>query len=379
MKYLPLKSWNLETESPLIISGPCSIETPEQLDQTVAGLVAAGIKIIRGGVWKPRTRPNSFEGVGALAFPWIKNAKEKYGVKFAIEVAAPQHVETALQHGIDMLWIGARSTANPFTVQDIADALKGVDIPVWVKNPVSPDLSLWIGALERIEQAGIKRIGAIHRGFSNFHDQKFRNSPLWQIPIELKSLFPDLPLLNDPSHICGVRSLIPSISQTALDLNYDGLIIESHINPDLAWSDAEQQLTPAKLKELLSQLKTRKVSIDDPVALSHLEEIREQIDAVDRELLEVMGRRMSLVEKAGLYKKINNVAIFQIERWKNVFKTRPNWAKSMGLDPEFAKELYKLVHTASIKKQTEVMEASVKEKVSVYPPTLQFVSPKPKN
>ncbi|WP_143960108.1 bifunctional 3-deoxy-7-phosphoheptulonate synthase/chorismate mutase type II [Litoribacter populi] len=348
--------WNQGFSYPLYIAGPCSVETPEQLDQTVDHLVQQGIRTIRAGVWKPRTRPNSFEGVGAIALPWIQEVKEKHGVKFAIEVASPAHVEEALKAGIDVIWIGARSTVNPFTVQDIADSLKGVDIPVLIKNPINPDLALWIGAIERIAQAGITNIGAIHRGFSNFNDTKYRNSPTWQIPIELKSLFPDLPLLCDPSHICGNRDLIPHIAQKALDLSFDGLIIESHVNPDKAWSDGAQQLTPSDLGGLLHQLKTRKVALDDPELQSQLDIIREQIDDVDREILELLSQRMSLVEKVGQYKKLNNVAILQMERWNKVFQTRPEWAKALNLKESFAKDLFKLIHTESIKKQTEVME-----------------------
>ncbi|MDO9554583.1 bifunctional 3-deoxy-7-phosphoheptulonate synthase/chorismate mutase type II [Rhodonellum sp.] len=356
LKTYPLKDWGHDIQNPLIIAGPCSVETAEQLDKTVEGLAKQGVKIIRAGVWKPRTRPNTFEGVGSIAFPWIQEAKEKYKVKFAVEVASPAHVEEALKNNIDLLWIGARSTANPFTVQDIADSLKGVDIPVLIKNPINPDLALWIGALERIHQAGITKIGAIHRGFSNFNDTHFRNSPMWQIPIEFKTRFPDIPLINDPSHICGKRALIPQVAQMALDLNFDGLMIESHFHPDSAWSDAEQQLRPEDLGLLLASLKTRQVFVDDLAFASQLQSIREQIDDTDREILELLSRRMGLVEKVGEYKKINNVAVFQIERWKKVFQTRPEWATALNLNPEFVKELYKMIHTESIKKQTEVME-----------------------
>lgn len=355
LKINKLENWDVPIGSPLIIAGPCSVETPMQLDKTVEALVNKGIQIIRAGVWKPRTRPNSFEGVGSIGLSWIKDVKSKYGVKFAIEVAAPQHVDQALEAGIDMLWIGARSTANPFTVQEIANSLKGVNIPVLVKNPVNPDLALWIGALERIHQAGIRNLGAIHRGFSNFNDKLFRNSPTWQIPLELRTSFPEIPLINDPSHICGRRDLIPQISQMALDLNFDGLMIESHIDPDHAWSDAAQQLTPEALSELLSKLETRLVTIDNPFFESQLEIIRGHIDEVDRDLLEVLSRRMSLVEKAGVYKKQNNVAIFQMERWKKVFETRQQWAEALQINQEFIKELFNLIHTESIKKQEEIM------------------------
>jgi chorismate mutase len=278
---------NPSKKLPKIIAGPCSVETPEQLDQTVKGLVELGVKIIRGGVWKPRTRPGSFEGVGEIAFPWIKEIKEKYAVEFAIEVASPYHVELALKHGIDILWIGARSTVNPFTVQEIANALKGTTVPVYVKNPVNPDVALWMGALERIGQAGERHIGAIHRGFSNFNDKRFRNSPMWQIPLELKTEFPDLEILTDPSHICGQRETLAGIAQIAIDLNFDGLMIESHIQPALAWSDAAQQLTPEALGHLIRGLSLKKTDEPNPLFQSQLEELREKIDHVDREILEV--------------------------------------------------------------------------------------------
>jgi len=356
------ENWGMNLQNPLIIAGPCSVETPEQLDKTVSGLVDQGVKIIRGGVWKPRTRPGNFEGVGAIALPWIKEVKEKYGVKFAIEVANPNHVEQALDAGIDLLWIGARTTVNPFAIQEIADSLKGVEIPVFVKNPVNPDLALWIGALERLDQAGLKRIGAIHRGFSNFNDTKYRNSPMWQLPIELKTKFPNLPLLNDPSHIGGKRDLLFNIAQMAYDLNFDGLIVESHIDPDKAWSDAAQQLTPEAFGVMLKRLKTRNSGLENPIFKHQLEQLREQIDEVDRELLEVITRRMNLVAQVGEYKKSNNLTVFQIERWKKVFKTRAEWAQAMNLNPEFVKEVFKLIHTESINKQTEIMEGTKLEK-----------------
>ena len=361
---LSVKNWDLGLEVPLYIAGPCSVETPEQLDLTVKALVDEGVKVIRGGVWKPRTRPNSFEGVGNISLPWIKEVKEKYKVKFAIEVASPIHVDEALKFGIDIFWIGARSTVNPFTVQEIANSLKGVDIPVLVKNPVNADLALWIGALERFHHTGIKKLGAIHRGFSNFNDKTYRNSPMWQIPLGLKTHLPEIPLLNDPSHISGRRDLILQISQMALDLNFDGLMIESHIDPDKAWSDAAQQLRPSDLGQLFRTLKTRNVSIDNPLFQSQLDLIREQIDDVDREILEILSRRMSLVEKAGEYKKLNNVAVFQMERWKKVFETRPEWAEALRLNPDFAKDLFQLIHTESIKKQTEVKERSDHPKIT---------------
>ncbi|WP_237563104.1 bifunctional 3-deoxy-7-phosphoheptulonate synthase/chorismate mutase type II [Algoriphagus kandeliae] len=343
-------------QKPLIIAGPCSIETPEQLEQTVKGLVQQGISIIRGGVWKPRTRPGSFEGLGGIALPWIQEIKQKYPVKFAIEVASASHVEEGLKAGIDVFWIGARSTVNPFTVQEIAESLKGVNIPVMIKNPVNPDLSLWIGAVERIMKAGINDLAVVHRGFSNFRDTVHRNSPLWQIPIEFRTQFPELMMINDPSHIAGKRSLVPVIAQKALDLNFDGLMIESHINPDQAWTDAAQQLTPADLQVMLQHLKTRKVHFEGSEALNQLEDIRQQIDQADHDLLEALHRRMELIEKIGEYKKLNNVAVLQLERWQEILKTRPDWAQKLGINPELIAEIFGLLHQESIRKQTEILD-----------------------
>lgn len=359
--------WNCELDKPLIISGPCSVETKDQLDKTVSQLVEKGIRIIRGGVWKPRTRPNSFEGVGEVALPWIQEIKTKYEVSFAIEVASPYHVEKALNFGIDMFWIGARSTANPFTVQEIANSLTGVDIPIWVKNPINPDIALWVGALERIHQAGIKKLGAIHRGFSNYNERTYRNSPMWQIPLSLKTQFPDLPLINDPSHISGRRDLIFPISQMAMDLNFDGLIIESHYSPSTAWSDSAQQITPEDLSTLLSKLDTRIETISNPILASQLELIRDQIDDLDSELLEILSRRMRLVEEAGEYKKCNNVSIFQRKRWKKIFETRPEWGLGLDVNPHFVKDLFQLIHTESIKRQEEIMGEKAKGEQSNSP------------
>lgn len=343
-------------QKPLIIAGPCSIETPDQLEQTVKALVQQGISIIRGGVWKPRTRPGSFEGLGGIALPWIQDIKANYPVKVAIEVASADHVEEALKAEIDILWIGARSTVNPFTVQEIAESLKGVDIPILIKNPVNPDLSLWIGAVERIQKAGITDLAVVHRGFSNFRDTLHRNSPLWQIPIEFRTHFPDLMMINDPSHISGKRDLVPIIAQKALDLNFDGLMIESHINPDQAWTDAAQQLTPEDLGNLLQQLKTRKVYFEGSEALNQLEDIRQQIDQADHDLLEALHRRMELIEKIGEYKKLNNVAVLQLERWQEILKTRPDWAEKLGINPDLIAEIFGLLHQESIRKQTEIMD-----------------------
>lgn len=343
-------------DQPFIIAGPCSVETPEQLRMTVDQLVQEGIHWIRGGVWKPRTRPGSFEGVGKIALPWIKAVKTEFPVKFTIEVASAYHVELALKHDIDMLWIGARSTVNPFTVQEIADALQGVDIPVMVKNPIHPDLSLWLGAIERFQKAGISQLAAIHRGFSNPRDQVYRNSPHWQIPIDFRRVFPEIPMICDPSHISGKRELVPIVSQKALDLSFDGLMIESHIKPDQAWSDAAQQLLPQDLGKMLRNLKTRKIRFEGDEMRSQLDEIRTQIDQADHELIEAIHRRMTLIEKIGEYKKLNNVAVLDIKRWKEIFETRPVWGQEMGINEELIQELFGLIHQESVRKQTEILD-----------------------
>jgi len=351
---MEIKNW-YNDKKPWIIAGPCSAETEEQLMDTVGELYAQGIQTIRAGVWKPRTRPNSFEGVGKAAFPWIKAAKEKFPVKFAIEVASAHHVELALENNIDYLWIGARTTVNPFNVQEIADALKGVkDIPVFVKNPVNPDLNLWIGALERIQQAGVEQLGAIHRGFSTYQESVYRNIPLWQIPIDLKSRFPELLLINDPSHIAGKHDLLFEIAQKAMNLQFDGLIIESHIDPKNAWSDAAQQLTPNALKELLKKLEYRTATLPNEAFQNELEKIRDAIDETDKELLEVIARRFELVRKVGAYKKEKNVAIFQLERWQKILENRPEWGTALKLAPPFVKEIYQSIHDESIRLQTDI-------------------------
>ncbi|MDA0196454.1 MAG: bifunctional 3-deoxy-7-phosphoheptulonate synthase/chorismate mutase type II [Bacteroidetes bacterium] len=341
----------------MIISGPCSAESEEQLLETCQGLKNEGIEIMRAGIWKPRTRPNNFEGHGATALDWVAQVKKELNVKFAVEVANPQHVELSLKAGVDILWIGARSTVNPFTVQEIADALRGVDIPVLIKNPINPDLALWLGAFERINNVGITKLGAIHRGFSSLQESQYRNVPAWRIPIELKSKFPELPILCDPSHICGNRELLLDISQKALDLNYDGLIIESHRDPDNAWSDASQQVTPKRLGEIVRALKIKAMTSDNSDFINILEELREQIDESDRDILESLARRMSLVEKIGEYKKSNDVTIFQVNRINDIFKSRKEWGSAMNLSEDFVEELYKIVHIASVKRQTEIMSS----------------------
>ncbi|MFY0591294.1 chorismate mutase [Roseivirga sp.] len=348
-----LEGWAKDYIKPMVIAGPCSVESEEQFRKSVKPILEKS-DIIRGGIWKPRTRPGSFEGVGEEGLKWVNAAKDEFGFKFTTEVATPEHIELALKHKVDVLWIGARTTVNPFNVSELATALQGVDIPLLVKNPVHPELSLWKGALERFYKAGITKLGAIHRGFHTYDKNKYRNPPFWQIPLDLKSEFPDLPLICDPSHIGGSNQLIADISQKAMDLNYDGLMIETHYNPKVALSDAAQQVDSYQLLDILSDLNLRDERFTDLNHLSQLELIRQQIDQADRELLEAIAIRMSLVEKIGEYKKENNVAIFQVGRWKEIFKSRPEWAKKMNLDPDFTVEVLRLLHQQSVKKQTEV-------------------------
>lgn len=336
------------------IAGPCSAESPEQLDKTVSQLVSQGIHTIRAGVWKPRTRPNQFEGKGEEALKWLQQIKRQYKVKITTEVASAQHMELALKYDVDILWIGARTTVNPFGVQEIADALKGVSIPVMVKNPINPDLSLWMGAIERISGAGIEQISAIHRGFSSFQETRFRNPPMWQIPIELKTRLSSIPLICDPSHIAGNRKMLFDICQKALDLNYDGLMIETHHDPDNALSDARQQITPDTLGDLLGRLQIRSASSTNSTFINQLDELRDKVDHLDREIIEAIAARMKMVEKIGNYKCDNNVTILQMERWKEIIDSRPEWGRILDINPELVLEIYKLIHQESIKQQTDI-------------------------
>ncbi|WP_437917765.1 chorismate mutase [Sphingobacterium sp. LRF_L2] len=353
---VPLKSWIDTGDKPLIIAGPCSAETEEQLVSTAHLLANTGkVNVLRAGIWKPRTRPGEFEGIGSIGLEWLKRAKEETGLLTATEVATAKHVEEALAAGVDILWIGARSTANPFTVQEIADALVGVDVPVLIKNPVNPDLSLWIGALERLNRAGIKKLGAIHRGFSSFEKTAFRNEPMWDLAIQLKSACPELPIINDPSHICGNRELIPYIAQKAMDMDLQGLIIESHIDPSVAWTDAKQQVTPAALAELIDNLAVRHPESDNPAFEDKLSELRTQIDKLDDTILKQIGDRMKIAEKIGEYKRDNNVTILQVNRWDEIVQKRLQLAKALSLSEEFAAKYLELLHNESIRKQNEIM------------------------
>jgi chorismate mutase len=352
----PLNSWIKTGKEPLLIAGPCSAETEDQLVATAHLLKNTGrVSALRAGIWKPRTRPGEFEGIGSIGLEWLKRAKEETGLPTTVEVATAKHVEEALKAGVDILWVGARSTVNPFTVQEIADALKGVDIPVMVKNPVNPDLSLWIGALERINNAGITKLAAIHRGFSSYEKSAFRNEPMWDIAIHLKTLAPELPLICDPSHISGNRELIGYVSQKALDLDMQGLMIESHIDPSVAWTDAKQQVTPTALAELVDRLTLRKPETRDAKVNDKLTELRSNIDKIDDLLIQKIAERMKIAEQIGTYKKDNNITILQVNRWDEILNKRINYGKALNLSAEFTEKLLELIHSESIRRQTEVM------------------------
>lgn len=353
---IPLQSWFDTGGKPFIIAGPCSAETEEQVLATAHLLANTGkVSALRAGIWKPRTRPGEFEGIGSIGLKWLQRAKEETGLPITTEVATAKHVEEALNAGIDILWVGARSTANPFTVQEIADALQGVDVPVMVKNPVNPDLSLWLGALERINRAGIKKLGAIHRGFSSYEKTAFRNEPMWDLAIQLKTLVPELPVINDPSHICGNRELIPYIAQKAFDMDMQGLIVESHIDPSVAWTDAKQQVTPEALAAMLGAMSFRKPESNDPVFEDKLATLRQEIDKLDDQIIQKISDRMKIVEKIGEYKRDNNVTILQVSRWDEIIQKRTNLAKALALDVDFSIKMLELIHNESIRKQNEVM------------------------
>ncbi|MCK4661855.1 MAG: bifunctional 3-deoxy-7-phosphoheptulonate synthase/chorismate mutase type II [Bacteroidales bacterium] len=355
---IPINEWFSQFKSQsIIISGPCSAESEEQILSTAKEIDKIGkVTIFRAGIWKPRTRPESFEGIGEKGLIWLKRVKEETKLLTITEVATPEHIELCLKNNIDLLWIGARTTSNPFSVQELANALKGVDIPVMVKNPVNPDINLWTGALERISMAGIKKIAAIHRGFFPFEQTPLRNIPKWEIPIELKRKFNNIPVICDPSHISGTTVFIEEIAQRALDLNMDGLMIESHIDPKNALSDTNQQLTPAELDNLLNKLIFRKASSNNKEFVNTLEQYRNQIDSIDAQMLELFAQRMAVIEKIGEYKKKNNVTIFQLKRWENIFSTRNKLGKKLGLSDDFVKKLLQIIHKESIQKQTEVMK-----------------------
>ncbi len=341
---------------PFNFYGPCSAESEEQMLQTAAG-IAAGFNspIYRAGIWKPRTRPNSFEGVGTIGLAWLKKVKEEYGFQTSTEVANANHVEHCLKQGVDILWIGARTTVSPFAVQEIAEALKGVDIPVFVKNPIHADLSLWIGALERFNKVGVRKLGAIHRGFHQLDSAPYRNLPKWELVIELMGKYPNLPMVCDVSHICGTPELIPHVAQKAMDLNMNGLMVETHVTPKIALSDAKQQITPEVLIDLVSQLERRARTTDNEEYRSNLEILRGEIDKIDAEAIELMARRMELAKKIGLYKRDNKVTILQVDRWQNILDRSIENGKALGLSAKFVKGLLNNVHDESIRQQNSIM------------------------
>jgi chorismate mutase len=354
---LPYTAWNLGFKTPLIISGPCSAESEEQVLKTVKEITASTDKVsmIRAGIWKPRTRPNSFEGVGAIGLPWVKNAAKNVNLPVTIEVANAEHVELALRNDIDVLWIGARSTVSPFIVQEIAEALKGVDVPVLIKNPVNPDLELWLGAIERFAAVGLKKLGVIHRGFSTYEKSVYRNPPMWEIPIELRRRFPNITILVDPSHMGGSRDLIYPISQQCMDMGFDGLMIESHTAPDKAWSDAKQQITPQRLADILNQLIVRQPTMATD-EFHTLHELRAKIDRIDDYIIEMLAERMGISEQIGLFKKENGFAIHQSERWARIVKRALEKGTLGGLTEDFILKLFQQVHNESIVHQSKVME-----------------------
>ncbi len=353
---LPIQEWKGYKNRPFLISGPCSAETEEQVIKTARLLAQLKtVSIFRAGIWKPRTRPDSFEGVGSEGLKWLRNVKQETGLLVGTEVANEKHVYEALKYGIDMLWIGARTSVNPFTVQEIADALKGVDVMVLVKNPVNPEIDLWMGAIERIAKAGIRHLGAIHRGFSTYEKTSYRNQPNWQLPIELRHRIHDLPLICDPSHIAGSREYLKEISQKALDLNFDGLMIESHIDPATALSDAAQQVTPDGLRDLLSRLVIRNPVASDPKLLDILGELRQQIDVFDEHLLDLLEKRMKVAETIGQYKKENNITILQATRWDEIINRVMSKTRAKGLSAEFIDTIFKAIHQESINHQMKIM------------------------
>lgn len=360
---LPVNSWFDGLTHPVMIAGPCSAESEEQVLATAHGIAKIpAVKIFRVGIWKPRSRPGTFEGAGSEALEWLKRVKAETGLRICVEVATAAHVEMAVKAGVDILWIGARTTANPFSVDQISQAMVGLDIPVMVKNPVNPDLELWIGALERINRAGIKKLAAIHRGFYPYEKNRLRNIPKWELAIDLKSKFPSLPIICDPSHIAGQASLVPEIAQKALNISMDGLMIEVHCNPLVALSDAKQQITPAQLSSLLGELVFRSPSSANDEFLNKIEQFRNRIDSIDQQMIELLGQRMRIVEEIGEYKKNNNVAVFQLRRWEDMLQSRIDFGKKFELNEEYIKNLLQLVHNESIRKQADILNR--KDKLS---------------
>ena len=354
-----MRSWldDFKLDHPLVIAGPCSAETEDQVLKIAHDLKNTDVSIYRAGIWKPRTRPGMFEGVGAIGLKWLDKVKKETGLLTATEVANASHVKLALEYDIDVLWIGARSTVSPFIVQEIADALKDTDKIVLVKNPVNPDLPLWLGGLERLYSANIKKLGVIHRGFSTYEKSKYRNNPEWQLPIELQNRFPDIPLICDPSHIAGRRDILQDISQTALDLNFDGLMIETHNDPDNAWSDAAQQITPEVLVKMMEDLKIRTLTSNEADYKNKLNTLRTQIDVIDHGILETLGKRMKVAVSIGELKKQKNVAVLQTKRWNEILGNMILEGEKKGLSEEFVLKMFKAIHQESINNQEKVINS----------------------
>lgn len=348
-----LKVMNLS--HPLVIAGPCSAETEEQLLKIAHELKDTDATVLRAGIWKPRTRPGNFEGIGEIGLNWLERAREETGLLISTEVANPKHVELALKYDVDILWVGARTTVSPFIVQEIAEALKGTDKIVLVKNPVNPDLPLWIGAVERLYESNIRNLGVVHRGFSTYEKTRYRNNPEWQIPIDLQHSFPDLPIILDPSHIAGRRDIIFDLCQTALDLNYDGIMIETHFDPDNAWSDSAQQITIESLRQLTNELKVRNIEGIEIEFNNKINTLRTQIDVIDNKLVEMMGNRMKIADRIGLLKKDNNVAILQSERWRDILSKMIQDGEQHQLSEDFILKMYKAIHQESINHQEKVI------------------------
>jgi chorismate mutase len=346
------------SKRPLIIAGPCSAETEEQVLQTAQRLAKTGkVDALRAGIWKPRTRPGSFEGIGTKGLPWLQQAKKLTGLPLAVEVATGKQVEDALHFDIDILWIGARTTVNPFSVQEVADALRGANVPVLIKNPINPDLELWTGAVERVAKAGIKNIGLIHRGFSSYGNTEYRNAPMWHLAIEMKRRNPEMMIINDPSHICGRRDILMDVAQKAIDLDFDGLMIESHIDPDNAWSDAKQQVTPERLAEMLDTIVWRKEDINSEAYHQALEKLRQQINHLDDELLQLLGQRMKIADRIGEFKRNNNITILQTNRWNEILERAYQKGDVLGLTREFITKYFDAVHMESINHQNRIMNS----------------------
>ena len=357
LELVSLYEWGMFTEPrPSVVAGPCSAESEEQIMETAKGLRELGINVFRAGIWKPRTHPGCFEGIGVPGLKWMQKAKKEYGLKIATEVASEKHVFECLKHGVDLVWIGARTTANPFLVQEIADALADTDIPVLVKNPVNPDIDLWIGALERLNRAGIKKLGVIHRGFSTIEKSKFRNDPQWQMAIELRSRYPELPFFVDPSHMAGCKDYILELSQRSLDLGFEGLMIESHCNPSVALSDAKQQLTPAELMDMLeNKITVRDADSDSKEWKENIDQLRAKIDILDESLLYTLASRMKISRQVGEYKKNNNIAILQTSRWDSLLAKVVEKGAEYGLPEDFIKDVFNAIHEASVEVQNEVI------------------------